>query len=94
MNRRQQDREFRKQLLLVKGDALRMQAGVQLARWRRPAHWLKEGTALAGEARSLKMASAVLAAALPDKGARHWSRWLKVGLVSFVLARWWSRGRD
>ena len=32
MNRRQQDREFRKQLLLVKGDALRMQAGVQLAR--------------------------------------------------------------
>ncbi|MGM8060400.1 hypothetical protein [Vogesella indigofera] len=68
-------REERKQLLLLKGELLRMQLVLEAERWRQPAHLLRQGVSLFGtSAGSGLLGSALLL--LRQGRLRRWLRWL------------------
>ncbi|RKQ60188.1 hypothetical protein C8E02_1532 [Vogesella indigofera] len=64
-------REERKQLLLLKGELLRMQLVLEAERWRQPAHLLRQGVSLFGAS-----AGSGLLLLLRQGRLRRWLRWL------------------
>lgn len=79
-------REERKQLLLLKGELLRMQLVLEAERWRQPAHLLRQGVSLFGaSAGSGLLGSALLL--LRQGRLRRWLRWLLAILGLWRLLR-------
>ncbi len=68
-------REQHKQLLLLKGELLRMQLTLEAERWRQPAQLLREGASLFGTpAAGDLLGSALLL--LRHSRLRRWLKWL------------------
>ncbi|MDC7709489.1 hypothetical protein [Vogesella indigofera] len=79
-------REQRKQLLLLKGELLRMQLALETERWRQPAQLLREGVALFGTpAAGGLLGSALLL--LRHGRLRRWLKWLLALLGLWRLLR-------
>lgn len=81
------ERAFRKELLLVKGDALRMQARIELGVVRQ--RWSRAGLALSAVATGRRLLA--LFSATPDRAGRNWLSWLKTGLRSLLAWQSWRK---
>lgn len=83
-----QDRALRKELLLLKGEALRMRMALELAQWRRPLHIASEGAALFQGLPRLKALLGIVAVLIPSTRLRTLIKWgSQVTLVFKLLAR-------
>ncbi|MDC7701185.1 hypothetical protein [Vogesella indigofera] len=81
-------REQHKQLLLLKGELLRIQLTLESERWRRPAQLLREGVSLFGTATATGgglLGSALLL--LRHGRLRRWLKWLLAILGLWRLLR-------
>lgn len=79
-------REQHKQLLLLKGELLRMQLALEVERWRQPAQLLREGASLFGTpAAGGLLGSALLL--LRHGRLRRWLKWLLALLGLWRLLR-------
>jgi hypothetical protein len=86
MNR--QDRALRKELLLLKGEALRMRMVLELAHWRKPLHAAAEGAALLRGLPRLKAVLGIVAVLLPSTRLRGLLKWgTKITLLVQLLSR-------
>ena len=77
------DRELRKQLLLIKGEALRTQLTLEIGQWRKPSHLLQQGISLLGGGSLFSSAMLLLRQGKP----RRWLRWLLAGFGLLRLLR-------
>lgn len=77
------DRELHKQLLLMKGEALRTQLTLEAQRWRQPSHLLREGASLFG----FSGASGLLGGAVSLLREGKLRRWLRLLLAAAGLLR-------
>jgi hypothetical protein len=68
-------REQHKQLLLLKGELLRMQLTLESERWRQPAQLLREGVSLFGTATGGGLLRSALLL-LRQGRLRRWLKWL------------------
>jgi len=79
-------REQHKQLLLLKGELLRMQLALEAERWRQPAQLLREGASLFGTPAAGGLLGSVLLL-LRHGRLRRWLRWLLALLGLWRLLR-------
>jgi hypothetical protein len=84
------DRAFRKQLLLIKGDALRVQARMELGLVRQRLARVSVAWTLLSSARRLL----VLFSAENNGQARSWRSMLKTGLRSLLALKSWRKVWD
>ncbi|GHD77459.1 hypothetical protein ACFSQE_02440 [Vogesella fluminis] len=79
-------REQHKQLLLLKGELLRMQLTLEAERWRQPAQLLREGASLFGTATGGGLLGSALLL-LRHGRLRRWLKWLLAILGLWRLLR-------
>ncbi|MDC7706617.1 hypothetical protein [Vogesella indigofera] len=79
-------REQHKQLLLLKGELLRMQLTLEAERWRQPAQLLREGVSLFGTATGGGLLGSALLL-LRHGRRRRWLKWLLAILGLWRLLR-------
>lgn len=80
------DRELHKQLLLMKGEALRTQLTLETQRWRQPAHLLREGASLFGFSGTGSLLGRAVSL-LREGKLRRWLRLLLAALGLLQLLR-------
>lgn len=81
------ERAFRKELLLVKGDALRMQASMELGIVRQ--RLSRAGLALSAFATGRRLLALFSSSETPP--GRSWRSWLKTGLRSLLALQSWRK---
>lgn len=86
MNR--QERELRKELLLLKGEALRIRLQLELNQWRKPVHVASEGMGLLQGLPRLKALLGLAAVLIPSGRVRTAIKWgSQAVLLCKLLAR-------
>ncbi|RXZ45055.1 hypothetical protein [Crenobacter cavernae] len=89
---KREDRQLRKELLLMKGDALRLKLALELQQWRGPLAMLGEGAELWRGSSRFKTLLGLAAILIPHARTRALLKSLAKGaLVVGALRRLWSR---
>ena len=89
-----QDRALRKELLLLKGEALRVRLGYELAGWRKPARMVADGAELWNSLPRVKILASLFALLLPMPRMRRLLKFSAKGVLIIQLLRRLLRSAD
>ncbi|MGL6071772.1 hypothetical protein [Craterilacuibacter sp.] len=91
MNRH--DRELKKQLLLIKGEALRTRLELETSQWKNPLQLASSSiSTLMGSSRGLKAGVALMALIFPKLVQKNlFKRLLGLSVAALAIRRWLSR---
>ncbi|MCL6261923.1 hypothetical protein [Craterilacuibacter sp. RT1T] len=87
------ERELKKQLLLIKGEALRTRLELETSQWKNPLQLARGGvSALLGSSRGLKAGVALTALVFPKLAQKSlFKRLLGLTLAAVAIRRWLMR---